>query len=448
VNDTLAWFGLAGDASERDIRRAYAQRLKQARPDEDPAAFQELHERYQRALDCVRNGWSDASVEEMDEAQFDAYLAQFDTDADAEVVRATPQAREGEEPVDWDAFRAEFLDVAARGDAAAMRAWLSGHPALYDLARKQATGEWLLSALEENQVPMPDDAFDAFASFFDQQGVDAEMGLWRLQRLRRRLDLLWRIAPGREHTLRHLGKNVHGDPDASLARKRIATLSSPLTWRNVLRNGMEPHGAQDMVAFIDGLDGGRRDLPPPFRADQVAFWDAANDRTRVTWPRAVLMAARCAVPAAFFGLYLSWMGHPAWGAWGVAISFGVGAAWLAATYLRGYFVWQAAPEYEEVRAPLVRFAWVPLLVGCGFALDHLSGHPAWLYLFQGSAVVTSAWRYLRRTESTNHVALQILAYVALASLSMPKVAAVVASAVWLVDAWQHRRVLNLRRATS
>ncbi|MGN6151067.1 MAG: J domain-containing protein, partial [Lysobacteraceae bacterium] len=42
--------GLAPDADERAIKRAYAARLKTVRPDEDPEGFQRLNEAYQAAL--------------------------------------------------------------------------------------------------------------------------------------------------------------------------------------------------------------------------------------------------------------------------------------------------------------------------------------------------------------------------------------------------------------
>lgn len=48
------FLGLDSTAGERDIKRAYAQRLKSARPDVDPQAFQALHEAYQAALAEVR----------------------------------------------------------------------------------------------------------------------------------------------------------------------------------------------------------------------------------------------------------------------------------------------------------------------------------------------------------------------------------------------------------
>lgn len=50
MSSPLEWFELPSDADERDIKRAYAKRLKTVRPDTDPAGFQQLHDMYQRAL--------------------------------------------------------------------------------------------------------------------------------------------------------------------------------------------------------------------------------------------------------------------------------------------------------------------------------------------------------------------------------------------------------------
>ena len=50
MKSPLDWFGLPPEADEREIKRAYARRLRTVRPDEDPAGFQQLHEMYQRAL--------------------------------------------------------------------------------------------------------------------------------------------------------------------------------------------------------------------------------------------------------------------------------------------------------------------------------------------------------------------------------------------------------------
>ncbi len=50
MTSPLEWFGLPSDADEREIKHAYAKRLKTVRPDTDPAGFQQLHDMYQQAL--------------------------------------------------------------------------------------------------------------------------------------------------------------------------------------------------------------------------------------------------------------------------------------------------------------------------------------------------------------------------------------------------------------
>lgn len=49
-----ARLGLAEDADEREVKRAYARELKRVRPDEDPAGFQALHEAYVHCLALAR----------------------------------------------------------------------------------------------------------------------------------------------------------------------------------------------------------------------------------------------------------------------------------------------------------------------------------------------------------------------------------------------------------
>lgn len=46
--------GIAATADEREIKRAYAKKLKLTRPDDDPAAFQALHDAYESALRTAR----------------------------------------------------------------------------------------------------------------------------------------------------------------------------------------------------------------------------------------------------------------------------------------------------------------------------------------------------------------------------------------------------------
>lgn len=51
--DRFEHLGIAPTDDEREIKRAYARRLRQVRPDDDPAGFQALHEAYQYCLGCA-----------------------------------------------------------------------------------------------------------------------------------------------------------------------------------------------------------------------------------------------------------------------------------------------------------------------------------------------------------------------------------------------------------
>lgn len=85
MNWALRWLELPPDADATAIKRAYARRLRQHRPDTDPDGFQQLHAAYQAALAWTHAREADAQYAP---AQMDEYAAGEATEhADAAPVR-------------------------------------------------------------------------------------------------------------------------------------------------------------------------------------------------------------------------------------------------------------------------------------------------------------------------------------------------------------------------
>lgn len=74
MNWAYALLELEPDADERSVKRAYAKRLRITRPDDDPEAFQQLHEAYKSALEWAqyRVQWEEDAAEQVDLAQSEA----------------------------------------------------------------------------------------------------------------------------------------------------------------------------------------------------------------------------------------------------------------------------------------------------------------------------------------------------------------------------------------
>ena len=64
VSDCWQVLELASACDERSLKRQYAKLLKVTRPDEDPAAFQQLREAYEQALQALQGERTDAQVTE------------------------------------------------------------------------------------------------------------------------------------------------------------------------------------------------------------------------------------------------------------------------------------------------------------------------------------------------------------------------------------------------
>jgi hypothetical protein len=222
--------GLDPDADEGAVKRAYAARLKTRRPDDDPAAFQRLHEIFQAALAHVRRraqrGPAGAVPDPapLDAGQSSAPPPPRPQGPGAERGRpvqspwrqpppSRPDLPPGppapaphhEPPFDRTDFVKEFAAILAdpHGD---LSGWLQAHPSLYSLARRDELVPVLVHLLETTErLPEPESIKVLFA-FFGLDLIDR-----RNQHLQPRLDALSEMS-------RHQHRQIVG-PDLSFMLK-------------------------------------------------------------------------------------------------------------------------------------------------------------------------------------------------------------------------------------
>ncbi|MGO4701341.1 J domain-containing protein [Dyella sp. 2RAB6] len=231
MNSPLDEFGLPPEADEREIKRAYAKRLRTVRPDEDPAGFQQLHEMYQRALAWRVRTASMAMVpcaDEEEDAEEAEYADEAATPVDAPQLPHVPSAAPAPhmppvpdthgawrpvpfaqapaaaapappQPFDLPAFIESYMKVAPLGQPRQLKSWLHEQPALWSLQVKQHVGRALIQRLLGEVPPIDAASMDATLDFFDlehtQSGVDA-LHLHQLRGLaQERYELVKRHSP-------------------------------------------------------------------------------------------------------------------------------------------------------------------------------------------------------------------------------------------------------------
>ena len=358
----FAALGLAPDADERAIKRAYATRLKTSRPDEDPEGFQRLNEAYQAALaQCRGMSPRDAVPAPI------APVAPIPSDATDEAapprLRVTPLPAAASEPVPEPppasppaaAYRPFFgrrkvawddpemwidlsLRTAFHASATDLRQWLLDQPVWWSLAEKPRFRPRLLAVFEARVPPMPRANFDALAEFFGFDRVEAGLDHVGLMALREAMDDAWieirdeRFRDGirpsdpppwsegaAEHRLarrRRAEQRAEQDKDAAESAERarrgrwiaqVAEHDYPhlltgheIGWRDLgrLLRPGYPGRLRDVLSEL-GCDTGDA-LPDTVSAPQVRFWLAAGDAGAWSWPRAGFLAARTLVALAIF----------------------------------------------------------------------------------------------------------------------------------------------------
>lgn len=420
----LRELGLPADADARAIKRAYAAKLKTTRPEDDPEGFQRLHEAYQAALDWLRSRETctdiDADIDAFAEdaqpgaatltlsqetlfehlgAQSDApfnmpaFVAEnaFDAAADryvdgSAIASSDAMPSETSAQFDPDALIDDCIASAMHGRDGDLLDWLNAQPALWSLAQKTRLAPWLLQRLHEQRPPIQARQFDALAEFFGLLDLHSGYDAYTIHRLRHRLQLAWEIETRQIRALAERTAQEGGSMAANLrqAGRILGQLSRPLLWPQALWAGLMPGYPSAVRSFLRRLDfGNLDDLPTPIREDQIAFWDAAGDRSRFSTPRWAVSVARLfaytLAIAVMFALFTTTTSSTsAFRATSIADVIGGSftpmlAGWLAYLAYDAFMRWQALPESAPSRLPGLRVTIIPLLAAVTLFIDQWLG---------------------------------------------------------------------------
>ncbi|MBD9369219.1 hypothetical protein [Xanthomonas sp. XNM01] len=417
--NVFALLGVDAGADERAIKRAYARKLKQTRPDEDPVAFQRLHEAYQAALQYARHRIVDEDEDDTDwhdaaqagpTADTDATLtlrwspgdgaaspmplvadtleailaAPADTGDDtapprpstaepgavaAEAQPAPPSLHDAlhRHAFDPRALFEELLVRIGQNQTEQLADWLARHPALYDLDHKRQAGDVVRHGVESRDVALSARQAALLAQFF---GIDDQA--WAT-----RATVRWQVR--QEYTA------DHGEASPMAVRQ----LKRPFRWQRALLYASVPTLGPRIAALGHRLIDEYGGLPPGIDGEQHAFFVRMADPRHLGRWRWAGMALRGLAVAMFVlvsGLVFSERKAEVFA--------------IAAAYFGGFFAleagvlltrlmmrWQRMPTATNVQlcAPVV-------LALCGLALGAAWPAADWLaYCLTGIACLVY-WR--------------------------------------------------------
>lgn len=191
----IIFLGLNEQADERAIKKAYAKRLKETRPDEDPAGFQQLNEAYQAALRWRRaNPLTDATsasailadaITEPCSTTFTAipgYSAADNINTD----NLTEQPSPANTPLNH--YYQTLMRAASAGDTKKLNAWLQENTELSVVSSLLAN--YLLDYWQTYHPALAKECFDVLSDFFHLNSIAQQMTI-DLTLLRSSLDAIW-----------------------------------------------------------------------------------------------------------------------------------------------------------------------------------------------------------------------------------------------------------------
>ncbi|HBS54488.1 MAG TPA: hypothetical protein DEA38_02000 [Stenotrophomonas sp.] len=360
MNDWMTLLGLDAEADERTIKRAYARQLRVTRPEDDPVAFQRLHEAYQAALAQLRE--------------------------DAAPPAEVRPAQASTDTVDAEGVAAQLVEVAGQGDDALLRQALQQQPELWSLHGKQRIGHAVLQQLVTDEPALPRSTFETLSGYFGWDDPVRGWDMHWLDAVARRCEQRWLLSPAGTGALviRYSGISetllVPGsDVLPSLREPRPA-------WRNLLST-LQPSRARQAIDLLAAL-GYWHDLrlPPGLDAGQVAFWSRfGREGDTIHWQAGGLRALLISV---VLGLLCTWGVVASWplpasadgaldGAQRAVLIIATAVLlapglWLTTRAIRALIRWQSLPEHASAILPGLRILTIPLAVAAVMAAFHLT----------------------------------------------------------------------------
>ncbi|WP_315385239.1 hypothetical protein [uncultured Stenotrophomonas sp.] len=391
---------LGPDADERAVRRAYAVRLRTTRPDDDPAAFQQLHEAYKAALAWLqrggeeneRGGWSDP----------------------VEQARTADARDPAEQGLNIGDVTLELVAAAAHTDPPHFEHWLQSRPELWSLHAKPFIGRAVLELLFTHNVPIPAQNFDLLAACFRWNDVGNGLDPYASDHCRSRSHRLWLLQPGNQEALARALHTPQRPVGAAEALARMTRLTRPWDGWQSVRDALT---GKQVIAIGNTLHAlGIHDpatAPEPLQTRQVAFWLALTRRD-LNWPRlqmALVRSALCAAVVLAGMLALGFLQQvyasaiPAGGA-RLPIDFAVIAPHAALLVLVGgslllpfcsVLLWQVSAEYPQQRFRLLRLLLIPTLAVTALLLMHVADARTAGNVLAWSVMLLAAIRLLVRS---------------------------------------------------
>lgn len=373
-----ALLDIAARGDERALKRAYAQALRQARPDDDPVAFQALQSAYEKALAWCRQVAADSSTA----APASASAAQptLETRPVASPRQAAAPTRAADAPqnavpIDAHAACEALLAQAERADPEVFVTYVRTLRSAWSLDLSAAVGAQVLRALDEKRAPMSLEASAALSEAFGWNDVGSGLPAYTLQRLADHAFQAWLQLPAQAQTRAELIKNRGGGwVEPETATLRLHQLQQPSTrWRNLC--AALPYGApRQALALLYALgEDPHLPAPPGIDRDQARFWRSvavsplSRDAIHLLLLRSLVVGVSLAT-----GIFLLYVLpnrfspsaplplQPATLLVAVGL-LGPPLAAVAFTGLRLLIAWQAAPEVAHAPRRWLRWLAVPAL---------------------------------------------------------------------------------------